>query len=1305
MSLNDALMSDAPTDPILVTSSCDSLAAGAAVTSATRFTQSSGKHCQKTCVTWQAVNGLMQVTVDNDVDEDPLLMAVWRGDARVMRDILMTSESNQLQVNKDGWTPLHEAAYYGQAECMKILLLVAPQMINHQTTSSQTPLILAAARGHFACTQCLLDMGADPNIADKSKRTPIYEASVVGNVEMVQRILRSGARVDRRCAGGWTALHEAASRNNLSVTALLVEHGAKVDAVSDDGISPLFIAAQSGSVDTLLFLIKSGAEIAKEAKDGATSLFEACRHGHNKIVEILLSHGADPNKPEKRGLLPLHVAAKRGYCSIVSLLIPVTSSVKLQHSGISPLHLAAENDEDDTLEMLIEAGFDANSQLSSDWSCMYEDRRTTPLYFAVVNSNLNAAGMLLEAGAGPNLDTFNPLLVAVKQGYVNMVSLLLKHGAHINANVPTQSTSFPAAVLLSGTNLAVLKCLMDYGCDAMSCFQCSCGKRPYKATHVLQFTVQTGISSCLQFCEMLSRPTISHWAGPVIDVLLDYVGQTKLCDRLIEHLDSYGGWIHIKMKATLPRPLMHLCRLKIRQLVGVRRLERLKTLNLPGKITAYLNYAESYIQRWVPDTPSSTRFFRPNACTDRLFQPPRIFMAAASISTPVSTGSCQEFEDYSAYSKLSDEQLIQLAIERSLADAEKTTCLSPPDLSARRGFAHQHNTIPPSANPPQPPITSSNRSRCCGLEHPSASSETQEQKISRDSQSHFFRPEKEQVVAWTRHNGFLHVTVEAAKDLDPLLSAVWKGDAEALSQFIRKESPKNVNKPNKDGWIPLHNAAYCGHLECLKVLLHAYPDTINRRTNRNQTPIILAVARKHLSIVKYLLMKGADPNISNNVGETALYKACEKSAEEVVEVLLSCGANVSRSSIQGVTPLHEAVKNHNVAISKLLIQAGAKIFAETIYGIEPIFMAAQSGGTEVLKILIKVGANINSQANDGATALYEASKNGHEEVVALLLSNKADVNRTNKAGLTALHIAAKNGHVRIVSMLIPRTSRTVIRRSGISPLHLAAERNRDEVLEVLIESGFDVNATLSLEWSKMYEDRRSTALYFAVRNSNLEAVEMLLDAGANPNMDFFKPLLVAVRKGNMEMVTLLVEHGANVNVYIPTHPTTFPGALMFCMNYLAMFKYLMKNGCDANACFDCVHGTGLHPPVNTIVSRRHDLNCTLEMPPETVQFCEMIADPRFSPRAGPIIDLILDYASHVKLCSRLIDHLRGFKEFPHIKEKSTPPYTLMRLCRLKIRMQIGTPLLRISCLPLPPILIRYLNYDDMELEDVYSFLR
>lgn len=164
-------------------------------------------------------------------------------------------------------------------------------------------------------------------------------------------------------------------------------------------------------------------------------------------------------------------------------------------------------------------------------------------------------------------------------------------------------------------------------------------------------------------------------------------------------------------------------------------------------------------------------------------------------------------------------------------------------------------------------------------------------------------------------------------------------------------------------------------------------------------------------------------------------------------------------------------------------------------------------------------------------------------------------------------------------MLIPVTSSVRVRYSGISPLHIAAERNRDECLKLLIESGYDINSELSEECSRMYEDRRSTALYFSVYNGNLEATEMLLEAGADPNLDLFNPLLIAARLGWMDIAALLLRHGANVNAQICTQPTSFPSAILLTMECLPMLKLLLDNGCDARPCFDCPYGQKPHPAV------------------------------------------------------------------------------------------------------------------------------
>lgn len=166
----------------------------------------------------------------------------------------------------------------------------------------------------------------------------------------------------------------------------------------------------------------------------------------------------------------------------MSLLVPVTSRARLRHSSISPLHLAAEHNRHSVAAVLLKTGADVNATLAHSHSIQYADRRATALYFAIANGSTETAEVLLTAGASLTLDPVSPLLMAVRQGCVSTVSLLLERGADASASVSSYATTFPTAVALCMNNLPLLKCLLDNGCDALSCFACTHGRAPHPVT-------------------------------------------------------------------------------------------------------------------------------------------------------------------------------------------------------------------------------------------------------------------------------------------------------------------------------------------------------------------------------------------------------------------------------------------------------------------------------------------------------------------------------------------------------------------------------------------------------------------------------------------------------------------------------------------------------------------------------------------------------------------------------------------------------------------------------------------------------
>ncbi|XP_056283247.1 ankyrin repeat and SOCS box protein 2-like isoform X1 [Pseudoliparis swirei] len=552
----------------------------------------------------------LHASIDLLRDVVPVVFAIRRGDVKAINDLATSAPLSLLKENNDGWIPLHDAAICGQTECLKIILRAHPGSVDKRTLQEQTALLLAVSRGHLSCVQCLLETSADPDISSKNKETPLYKACELDHMDMVSLILSHGATVNQRCGQGWTALHEAVSRNNTEICEILIRAGAAVNPPNTYSITPLIVAAQRGQMRALCYLIEKGAHVNMQTCDGVTALHEASKNGHKESVAVLLTKNADANKPTDSGLLPLHIAAQFGHHEIVSLLVSVTSRARLRHSCVRPLHLAAEHNRHAVAAVLLKTGADVNATLADSHSERYADRRATALYFAIANGSTETAEVLLNAGADLSLDPVSPLLMAVRRGCVSTVSLLLQREADVHARIPSYATTFPAVVALCGNNLPLLKCLLDNGCDALSCFTCTYGCAPHPTSggphirtvgsngivlqtdNMLPFTCSESSERATQFCEWISTSGMCRWAGPIIDLLLEHVGHVRLCSKLTELLDSREEWLAVKRTASSPRPLLHLCRFRIRTQMGRHRLKSLTSLPLPDRLITYLSLAD-----------------------------------------------------------------------------------------------------------------------------------------------------------------------------------------------------------------------------------------------------------------------------------------------------------------------------------------------------------------------------------------------------------------------------------------------------------------------------------------------------------------------------------------------------------------------------------------------------------------------------------------------------------------------------------------------------------------------------------------
>ena len=387
-----------------------------------------------------------------------------------------------------------------------------------------------------------------------------------------------------------------------------------------------------------------------------------------------------------------------------------------------------------------------------------------------------------------------------------------------------------------------------------------------------------------------------------------------------------------------------------------------------------------------------------------------------------------------------------------------------------------------------------------------------------------------------------------------------------------------------------------------------------RTTTVIALPVILTAG---LIALPAILTPGIGANEDNDVnrrnpdGSTRLQWAVYAGDAAEVRRLLDAGADVSLANDYGATPMSLAAEVADTEILTLLLDAGADADSPNADGQTALMAVARTGNVEAANVLLEHGATVDAREKfGGQTALMWSSARRHPQMIELLVSHGAavDARSTHRdyqrritaegrpksmdsGGFTPLLYAARENCMACVDVLLENGADIDLPDpDGVSPLHLAVMNANWDLAKKLIEAGADVD-----QWDIFGEAPLFTVVGLRSRfdggrasidapnqTSGLDLMRLLLERGANPNMQLFfrpanvrgatntrgsTPLIRAANNGDLEVVKLLLEHGADATVYMADRQTPIHAVLAGRTSEkdaLELIRVLHEAGTDVN---------------------------------------------------------------------------------------------------------------------------------------------
>lgn len=315
--------------------------------------------------------------------------------------------------------------------------------------------------------------------------------------------------------------------------------------------------------------------------------------------------------------------------------------------------------------------------------------------------------------------------------------------------------------------------------------------------------------------------------------------------------------------------------------------------------------------------------------------------------------------------------------------------------------------------------------------------------------------------------------------------------------------------------------------------------------------LINAVKEGNEKTLRECLVRGADPNAKDFLGNAALVIAIGNGNENIAEILIKSGAYPSESYMRGMSVLMLAINKHMEDTARMLIKSGADTTVKLSNGTNALMMASERNIiTVVTDIIATRQLDINAKNTEGLTALSIAIKEGNIEIAKFLhkkgakpvnlieaatisdikyseelIEKGASVEIVDERGRTPLLIAYSNENYDYASFILSKGADINAKDyNGLTPVLIAAMANNGSLVSLAIDNKADMKAK---------DINGLNALMYSIFAGNYEMVENILDYDRSSvnciDNNFSTPLVFAILKRDKDITKKLIESGAYIN--------------------------------------------------------------------------------------------------------------------------------------------------------------------------------